>query len=255
MAGMGLDGLMRGRATVLHGVLNGIDTLEWDPATDRHLTARFDAQNLPARATNKAALQAAFGLAQEPSAPLFVYVGRLAWQKGVDLLLEAIPALFAAGGQLAILGSGDAALVERCEGAAAAHPGRIGTRIAFDEALARLAYGGADAMLVPSRFEPCGLAQLCALRYGALPIVTRVGGLADTVVDANAAALGQGWGNGFVCAPDSPELLGAAMLRAAGLYRQREIWAGLQRNAMAQDVSWAASAAQYAAIYRGLAGG
>jgi len=255
MAGMGLDGLLRGRATVLHGVLNGIDTAAWDPKTDRHLPARFDAQNLPARATNKAALQAAFGLAQEPSAPLFVYVGRLAWQKGVDLLLEAIPALFAAGGQLAILGSGDAALVERCEGAAAAHPGRIGTRIAFDEALARLAYGGADAMLVPSRFEPCGLAQLCALRYGALPIVTRVGGLADTVVDANAAALGQGWGNGFVCAPDSPELLGAAMLRAAGLCRQREIWAGLQRNAMAQDVSWAASAAQYAAIYRGLAGG
>ena len=110
-------------------------------------------------------------------------------------------------------------------------------------------------MLVPSRFEPCGLAQLCALRYGALPIVTRVGGLADTVVDANAAALGQGWGNGFVCAPDSPELLGAAMLRAAGLYRQKDIWARLQRNAMAQDVSWAASAAQYAAIYRGLAGG
>jgi len=255
MAGMGLDGLLRGRTASLHGVLNGIDTLEWDPATDRHLPARFDAQNLPARATNKAALQAAFGLAQDPSAPLFVYVGRLAWQKGVDLLLEAIPALFAAGGQLAILGSGDAVLVERCEGAAGANPGRIGTRIAFDEGLARLAYGGADAMLVPSRFEPCGLAQLCALRYGALPIVTRVGGLADTVVDANDAALGQGWGNGFVCSPDSPELLGAAMLRAAGLYRRREIWARLQRNAMAQDVSWAASGAQYAAIYRGLAGG
>jgi starch synthase len=255
MAGMGLDGLLRGRAGALHGVLNGIDTGEWNPATDPHLPARFDAETLPARAANKAALQQAFGLEADPTAPLFVYVGRLAWQKGVDLFLEAIPAIFEAGGQLAILGSGDAGLVERCLGAAGSNPGRIGTRIAFDEGLARLAYAGADAMLVPSRFEPCGLAQLCALRYGALPIVTRVGGLADTVVDANEAALSQGWGNGFVCPPDSPELLGAAMLRAAGLYRQPEVWTGLMRNAMAQDVSWAGSASRYAAIYHGLAGG
>ena len=250
MAGMGLDGLLRGRAGVLHGVLNGLDTSEWNPATDPHLAARYTTPE--GRMANKAALQGAFGLAPEPDAPLFAYVGRLAWQKGVDLLLEALPALFAAGGQLAILGSGDAGLVERCLGAAGANPGRVGTRIAFDEGLARMAYGGADAMLVPSRFEPCGLAQLCALRYGALPIVTRVGGLADTVVDANEAALGAGWGNGFVCPPDSPELLGAAMLRAAGLYRQAAVWRGLQVNAMAQDVSWAASAARYAAIYRGL---
>ena len=251
MAGMGLDGLLRGRAGVLHGVLNGLDTTEWDPATDSHLAARFSTPQ--GRAPNKAALQAAFGLTADPAAPLFVHVGRLAWQKGIDLILEAIPALFEAGGQLAILGSGDGGLVERCLGAAAANPGRIGTRIAFDEGLARLAYGGADAMLVPSRFEPCGLAQLCALRYGALPIVTRVGGLADTVVDANDAALGAGWGTGFVCQPDSPELLGAAMLRAAGLYRQPQVWRKLQQNAMAQDVSWTASAARYAAIYRGLA--
>ena len=251
MAGMGLDGLLRGRAGVLHGVLNGLDTGEWNPATDPHLAARYSTPR--GRAPNKAALQGAFGLDPDPDAPLFAYVGRLAWQKGVDLLLEALPALFEAGGQLAILGSGDAGLVERCLGAAGASPGRIGTRIAFDEGLARMAYGGADAMLVPSRFEPCGLAQLCALRYGALPIVTRVGGLADTVVDANEAALGAGWGTGFACPPDSPQMLGAAMLRAAGLYRQPALWRGLQANAMAQDVSWTASAARYAAIYRGLA--
>ncbi len=251
MAGMGLDGLLRGRAGVLHGVLNGLDMTEWNPATDPHLAAHFTTPE--GRAPNKAALQGAFGLALEPDAPLFAYVGRLAWQKGVDLLLEAIPAIFEAGGQLAILGSGDAGLVERCLGAAAANPGRIGTRIAFDEGLARMAYGGADAMLVPSRFEPCGLAQLCALRYGALPIVARVGGLADTVVDANEAALAEGWGTGFVCPPDAPEMLGAAMLRAAALYRQPAIWRRLQANAMAQDVSWAASAARYAAIYKGLA--
>lgn len=251
--GMGLDGLLRGRAGVLHGVLNGLDTAEWNPATDPHLAARYTTPD--GRAANKAALQGAFGLAPEPDAPLFAYVGRLAWQKGVDLMLEALPALFAAGGQLAILGSGDAGLVERCLGAAGANPGRVGTRIAFDEGLARMAYGGADAMLVPSRFEPCGLAQLCALRYGALPVVTRVGGLADTVVDANEAALAAGWGTGFVCPPDSPEMLGAAMLRAAGLYRQPAAWRRLQQNAMAQDVSWGASAARYAAIYKGLAVG
>lgn len=255
MAGMGLDGLLRGRAGALHGVLNGLDTDEWNPATDTHLAARFDADRLPARAANKLALQSAFGLDQDASAPLFAYVGRLAWQKGVDLMLEAIPAIFAAGGQLAILGSGDVGLTERCLGAAGANPGRIGTRIAFDEGLARMVYGGADAMLVPSRFEPCGLAQLCALRYGALPVVARVGGLADTVVDGNDAALAQGWGTGFICPPDSPELLGAAILRAGALYRQPTRWRALQHNAMAQDVSWAASAARYAAIYRGLAGG
>ena len=255
IAGMGLDGLLRGRAGSLHGVLNGLDTTEWDPATDAHLPARFSVADMAGRAANKAALQAAFGLAPNPDAPLFAYVGRLAWQKGVDLFLEAIPALFAAGGQLAILGSGDAGLTERCLGAAAANPGQIGTRIAFDEGLARLVYAGADAMLVPSRFEPCGLAQLSSLRYGALPIVTRVGGLADTVVDANDAALGAGWGTGFVCPPDSPEMLGAAMLRAAGIYAQPALWRQLQKNAMAQDVSWAASAAKYAAIYRDLAGG
>jgi len=255
MSGMGLDGLLRGRAGALHGVLNGLDTGEWNPATDAHLAARFDATALPARAANKAAIQSAFGLEARPEAPLFAHVGRLAWQKGVDLLLEAIPAIFAAGGQLAILGSGDVGLTERCLGAAAANPGRIGTRIAFDEGLARRLYGGADTILVPSRFEPCGLAQLCALRYGALPIVARVGGLADTVVDANDAALAQGWGTGFICPPDSPEMLGAAMLRAAALYRQPERWRALQRNAMAQDVSWTASAGRYAGIYRGLAGG
>ena len=159
---MGLDGLLRGRGGAVSGILNGIDDREWNPATDPHLAARFDAADPAPRAANKAALQARFGLAADPAAPLFLFIGRLAWQKGVDLVLDALPALLGEGGQLAILGTGEAALEARCRDAAAAHPGRIGTVIGFDEALARLGYGGADAVLVPSRFEPCGLAQLCA---------------------------------------------------------------------------------------------
>jgi starch synthase len=251
--GMGLDGLLRGRSGALHGILNGIDGDEWNPATDRHLAATFDADDLAPRAANKAALQRAMGLDENPEAPLFAYVGRLAWQKGVDLMLEAIPAVFAAGGHLAILGSGEPALAERCMGATAANPGRIGSFIGFREDLARLIYSGADAVLVPSRFEPCGLAQLCALRYGAVPVVARVGGLCDTVVDCSVAALAQGWGTGFACAPGSPELLGEAIGRAATLYGQPEAWRRVQAHGMAQDVSWGPSAARYASLFRALA--
>lgn len=249
-AGMGLDGLLRGRADVLHGILNGLDTDAWNPATDPHLAARFDASDAAPRAANKQAVQAALGLAPDPAAPLFGFVGRLTWQKGIDLILEALPALFAAGAQLALLGNGDAELEHRVRSAAASNPGSIGALVGFDEALARRIYGGADAVLVPSRFEPCGLAQLCALRYGAVPVVARVGGLADTVIDANEMARAMGWGTGFNFAPPVPELLGAAMLRVAALYNQGAPWQRLQANALATDVSWQRSAAQYAALFR-----
>ena len=253
--GMGLDGLLRGRGGAVSGILNGIDDAEWNPATDAHLAARFDARDPAPRSLNKAELQARFGLAAEPAAPLFLFVGRLAWQKGVDLVLDALPALLGEGGQLAILGTGEAALEARCRDAAAAHHGRVGTVIGFDEALARLGYGGADAVLVPSRFEPCGLAQLCALRYGALPVVARVGGLADTVIDANEAALAAGSGTGVQFAPATAEALTAAILRTTGLYRDAPAWAQVQRNALAGDVSWRRSAARYAALLHGISHG
>ena len=248
--GMGLDGLLRGRAAQVSGILNGIDEAEWDPAADRALAERFSAARPAPRAANKPALQARFGLAPEADAPLFVVVGRLAWQKGMDLVLEALPALLEAGGQLAILGTGDVALESRCLGAAAAHPGRVGTVIGFDEALARLCYGGADAVLVPSRFEPCGLAQLCALRYGALPVVARTGGLADTVIDANEVALAAGCATGVQFAPGDAAMLASAVQRAVGLFRDRPAWARIQANALACDVSWRRSAARYAALFR-----
>lgn len=254
-SGMGLDGLLRARAESVGGILNGLDEAVWDPATDPALAARFSAAEPAPRAANKAALQARFGLAPDPGAPLFAIVGRLAWQKGMDLVLEALPALLGAGGQLAILGTGEAALEARCRAAAAAHPGRVGAAIGFDEALARLCYGGADSVLVPSRFEPCGLAQLCALRYGAPPLVARTGGLADTVIDANTMALAAGCATGVQFPPGDAAMLASAVQRTAGLIRDAAAWSRLRANAMACDVSWRRSAAQYAALFRGLAAG
>jgi starch synthase len=248
--GMGLDGLLRGRAGVLSGILNGLDTGVWNPATDPLLPAHFSAADAAPRAGLKAALQQRFGLVQDAAAPLFAFIGRLAWQKGVDLLLAALPAVLEAGGQLALLGSGEAGLEQACLDAAAAHPGRVGARIAFAEDLARLLYAGADCVVVPSRFEPCGLAQLCALRYGAPPLVARVGGLADTVVDANEAALSAGVATGFMVAPGSAAALAAGLRRAAALWRDRAAWARIQANGMAADLSWTRSAARYAALFR-----
>ncbi|MBL6453738.1 glycogen synthase GlgA [Belnapia sp. T6] len=253
--GMGLDGLLRSRAAVVSGILNGLDTAEWNPATDRHLAAPFSAGDPAPRAANTAALRTRFGLAEGAVGPLCLFVGRLAWQKGIDLVLDALPALLAEDGQLAILGTGDRALEARCRAAAAEHPGQVGTVIGFDEALARLGYGGADAVLVPSRFEPCGLAQLCALRYGAPPVVARVGGLADTVIDANEAALSAGVATGVEFAPPVAEALAAALRRLAVLHRDAVGWERMRRNALAADVSWARSAGRYAALFRELVRG
>jgi len=189
----------------------------------------------------------------QADAPLFAFIGRLTWQKGVDLLLAALPAVLEAGGQLALLGTGEAGLEQACRDAAAAHPGRVGALIAFEEALAHLLHAGADCVVVPSRFEPCGLTQLCALRYGAPPLVARVGGLADTVIDANEAALAAGVATGFMVAPGSAAALARGIARAAALWRDPPAWARLQANAMAADVSWRRPAARYAALFREVA--
>ena len=251
--GMGLDGLLRGRAGALHGILNGLDTESWNPATDPDLAARFDAADPTPRAANKAALRARAGLQAAPEAPLIAFVGRLAWQKGADLLLQALPVLLEQGAQLFILGSGEAGLEAACSAAAAAHPGRVASVIGFDEGLARLTYGGADALVVPSRFEPCGLAQLAALRYGAPPVVARTGGLFDTVIDASPMALAAGVATGVQFAPGSAEALAAALRRTLRLIRDPAAWARMRGNAMTADVSWGPSARRYAALLRGIA--
>ncbi len=249
---MGMDGLLRGRADLLRGILNGIDVKVWDPAADPLLAARFDAGDLGARAVNKSALQTRMGLDEDAAAPLFGVVSRLTWQKGLDMLLGALPVLLAEGGQLALLGAGDPELETGFRAAAAAHRGRIACVIGYDEAIAHQIQAGADAVLVPSRFEPCGLTQLCALRYGAVPVVARVGGLADTVIDASPMAIAAGVATGVQFAPVNTPMLESAIRRAARLHADAEGWRRLQLNGMATDVSWRSSAEAYAGLYREL---
>jgi len=249
--GMGLDGLIASRGASLHGIVNGIDTEVWNPETDPHLAAPFSARRPKGRAANRAALARRLGLDAD-GAPLFVLISRLTWQKGIDLLAAAAEAIVADGGRLAVLGSGEAALEARFLSLAEQHPGRVGAVIGYDEPLAHLMQGGGDAILVPSRFEPCGLTQLCGLRYGCVPVVARTGGLADTVIDANTAALNAGVATGIQFAPVDRATLLAAVRSAMALHATPKVWGGLQRRGMASDVSWDRSAASYAALYTSL---
>ena len=251
-AGMGLDGLLRGRSATMSGILNGIDTDAWNPETDAHLAAQYTRSTRRRRAVNKAQLQSLMGLDPDPGAPLFGVVTRLTWQKGIDLMLANIPTVIGLGAQLAVLGTGEPGMEAGFRAAQATHPGRIGCVIGYDEALAHQVLAGSDAVLVPSRFEPCGLTQLYALRYGTVPVVARVGGLSDTVIDANPAALGRGVATGVQFAPVTYEMMRVALERAVLLYRQPEIWKTLQANGMSSDVSWRDPAARYAALYREL---
>ena len=250
--GMGMDGLLRARAHVLSGILNGIDETIWDPTTDPHLAARFDANRVSDRSANKAALQKQFGLDADPTRLLFGVVSRLAAQKGIDLLLEALPTLLGGGGQLVLLGSGDPSLQTGLRAASVGYPGSVGVQLGYNEAMAHLIQGGCDALLVPSRFEPCGLTQLCALRYGALPVVSRVGGLCDTVIDANEVALAAGVATGFQFSPVETAMLTAAIDRVLSVWQQPDLWRRMQRNAMATEVGWRGPAGRYAALYREL---
>jgi starch synthase len=251
--GMGLGGLLRARGDTLVGILNGIDTEVWNPAADPRLPARYRADQLALRAENKAALQSELGLEPDPNALVLGVISRLAWQKGMDLLLATLPALLTARAQLALLGAGEASLQDAFDAATSSHPTRIGVRLGYDETLAHLIQGGADIIAVPSRFEPCGLTQLCALRYGAVPLVARTGGLADTVIDANEMALAAGAATGFVCSPGSVEALEWAFRRATHIWRDSDTWQRMQQSGMNSDVSWHRPAQHYAAIYRALA--
>jgi starch synthase len=250
--GSGLDGVIRSRGRDVSGILNGVDGTVWDPSTDAALPARYSLQEMDGKALSKAALQKELGLAVQPDAPLFGVVSRLTAQKGLDLVLSCLPALLRIGGQLALQGSGDPVLEAAFSAAAAAHPGRVSVHIGYDEALAHRLIGGADVILVPSRFEPCGLTQLYGLRYGTLPLVRRVGGLADTVVDAGDEALRKGLATGFVFESATPAALEGAIVRVGQLYGQREAWSRLMRAAMTRDFSWAEAASKYLALYQAM---
>ncbi len=267
--GMGLEGLIVSRGARVRGIVNGIDAAEWNPATDPALAANFSSRALATRVKNKRALEAEFGLEKDANngdanngdanngdgGPLFVVISRLTWQKGMDVLAECIDHLVGLGGRLALLGSGDAAIVAELHKAAARHPGRVALRIGYDEALSHRMQAGGDAILVPSRFEPCGLTQLYGLAYGCVPVVARTGGLADTVIDANFAAIAAGAATGIAFSGVVYPHLAQAITRTVSLYGQGEAWRAMQRAGMRADFSWGRSAAAYADLYLQLVNG
>ena len=248
--GFGLDGLLRKRAQALTGILNGIDTEQWNPATDTLLPGRFDAKHLVLRLRNKRAVQTGFGLIQDDDRMLFGMVTRLVEQKGVDLVAEVAERLVGLPAQLVILGTGDRQLERRLLDLAERHQGALAVRIGFDESLAHLIEAGVDAFLMPSRFEPCGMNQMYSQRYGALPIVCRTGGLADSVIDAQIDEVAQGKASGFAFSPASAPSLWHTVQHAYRVYLERSTWQSMQITAMARDFSWDASAQQYLAVYR-----
>lgn len=246
--GMGLEGLIVERGDAVHGILNGIDANAWNPATDTMLAARYSHRAVDRRRANKRALEVEFGL-DEGEGPIFIVITRLTWQKGMDVLPEVLDHLVGIGGRLALLGSGDAVLEQGLIEGAARHPGRVGIRIGYDEALSHRMQAGGDAILIPSRFEPCGLTQLYGLAYGCLPVVARTGGLADTVIDANPAALASGCATGVQFEGVTYDALAAAITRTIQLHAQPAVWERLQKNAMRCDFSWSASGKAYADLY------
>lgn len=253
--GMGMDGLLRARRSVLSGIVNGIDTDVWNPGEDDNLLANYDTAGLASRAKNKREIENRFAL-RSGTGPIFCVVSRLAWQKGMDILGACIDGLVSAGGRLAVLGSGEAALEGLFRAASARHRGSVGVVTGYDESLAHLLQGGSDAILVPSRFEPCGLTQFYGLHYGCIPVVARVGGLADTIIDANDAALSAGVATGIQFFPVEAGALMGAINRAIGLYTNDiKAWRNMQKRGMKSAVSWGKSAARYAALYKGLAAG
>lgn len=250
--GMGFEGLLQARKADLVGILNGIDLDIWDPSNDPAIVEGYTPRTLKRKAINRAALEKRFNLNSNPDAPLFCVISRLTSQKGLDLLLQALPTLVARGARLALLGSGDKALEQAFSRAAANYPGAVGTIIGYDEQLSHLMQAGADAILIPSRFEPCGLTQLYGLRYGTLPVVALTGGLADTVIDANDAAIKAGCATGFQFAPTTVDALSQAIDRACDLFGDQKTWASVMRNAMRHPVGWDDPAKSYQALFDGL---
>ena len=249
--GAGLDGLLRHRQHVLHGIINGIDTDQWNPATDEYLTGdyvHYDLKHLAKKAKNTAALRHEMGLEARPDLPLIGIVSRFTQQKGLDLVPPLAEALAALPVQLAVLGSGDRGLEAAFRSLAANWPGQFAVRIGFDEALSHRIEAGADLFLMPSRFEPCGLNQMYSLHYATLPIVRATGGLNDTVVDASDAERG----DGFVFTESSSTAVLTAIERAVATWHDKPRFKALQRRAVSADFSWQQPAAAYLDLYQKL---
>jgi starch synthase len=247
--GCGLDGLLRLRARDLHGILNGIDGTVWDPMHDAAIAQAYGPDDRSGKAACKRALQAGMGLAQQSAAPLFGIVSRLTDQKGLSLVLELLPELLANGSQLAVLGSGEGRIEASLQDAAARHPGQVAVMIGYDEQMAHRVIAGSDVVLVPSRFEPCGLTQMYGLKYGSLPLVRRVGGLADTVVDTTLEDLDDA-ATGFVFDNFDKNSMARALRRVDASWRRPADWQRVQERAMRQHFGWEQPARQYVELYK-----
>ncbi len=245
--GMGLEGVIAARAADVSGILNGVDAAVWSPVRE---PIPYSAADMGGKAQSKTALKKDLKLKFE--GPLAILVSRLTTQKGIDLALSALPAFLDAGGGLAVLGAGEPAFELALRALAARYPAQVSVKIGYDEGYSHRLFAGGDMVLVPSRFEPCGLTQMYGLAYGTLPVVAAVGGLADTVIHASPAALSAGVATGVVFHPvDSMEFAGA-LRHARALYDDSAVWAKMQANAMASDLGWGRSAAAYSALYQGL---
>lgn len=248
--GFGFEGLLHTRARDLTGILNGADYAIWDPAHDPFLTDKFGPENLNGKKRCKAALQRELGLSEAPETPILAFISRLTEQKMADVLVGLAPYLAEADLQLVVLSDGDHGLEREFQDIARKFPRKFVVRIGYEESLAHRMHAGADILLAPARFEPCGLSQIYTMRYGTVPIVRATGGLADTVVDATRSSISEGRATGFVFAEPTGEALERTIRRACAFYREPLAWRRLQLSAMKQDFSWNRSAAEYLAVYR-----
>ncbi len=243
--GCGLQGFLETIRSKISGILNGIDTQVWDPSTDRLISVPFSADALSARSRNREALIQEFKLDPDPAIPLLTFIGRMDIQKGVDLLLESLPAMIDQPWQAIIIGAGSEELENKCRDLEAKHPDRVRAVIRYDADLSHRLYAGSDMIVIPSRYEPCGLVQMIAMRYGCIPVASAVGGLVDTITDHPEKEES----TGFLFSPPQSLSLKTALIRAITTYSQTRTWKKMQLNGMRKDFSWKASALEYARLY------
>ncbi|MDD1605990.1 MAG: glycosyltransferase, partial [Methylococcaceae bacterium] len=250
--GYGLEGLLAHRSDDLVGIINGIDTNEWNPETDPYITQHYNVHSLHEKQFNKSELQRRVNLPVNEHVPLFGLISRLVEQKGIDMVIECLPDMVDLPMQLVLLGNGDKDFEQRLQNLAHLYPDKIVIIIDYDESLAHLIEAGADVFLMPSRFEPCGLNQMYSQRYGTIPVVRKTGGLADTVVDTLPETLNNNSATGIVFKEANAGALLEAIKRTMLLYHNHDTWRQLQTNAMHRDFSWRSSAEQYIALYHSI---
>lgn len=249
--GMGMEGIIQAREGQVYGILNGIDDHIWNPETDTYIEKNYHSKNLLDRKFNKRQIETLFNI-KRAATPIFCIISRLTWQKGMDVFIEALPDIIKSGSRIAVLGTGETYIQEKLKQLSREYAGKLGIYIGYDEKLSHLLQAGSDGIIIPSRFEPCGLTQLYALKYGCVPIVSRTGGLADTIIDANDAAMNANVATGFQFNKVTYHELLRAVNRAIPLYHDKRKWAQIQRNGMKADFSWKKSGEKYAEIYKNL---